>query len=148
MATYATNDEVVAEFKSLDITSSGAAINATKIQRFREEAYAYIHARIGNKYETPVESGSDAEKVLKQIEIWLVKHRIQQIIPVRTGAEGAKQGDTKPDLEKKAEAVLEQILEGKMKLDGAELLSSADGVASFNVSEGTEHTVKKDEDQW
>lgn len=146
--TYCTTDEVKTEFKNLDTTSSGATITNAKIDGFRDQAYAYINARIGNKYEVPVTGGTDAATILKQVEIWLVKHRIQQIIPVRTGADGAKQGDTKPDLEKKAEAVLEQIVDGKMKLGGATLASSSDGVSSFNVSEGTEHTVKKDEDQW
>jgi len=148
MATYATTDEIKAEFKSLDTTSSGAKVTDLKIDDWRGQAYAYINGRIGNKYDTPVDSGTDAFTILKQVEIWLVKHRIQQIIPVRTGAEGAKQGDLAQDLEKKAESVLDQIAQGKLKMAGADLLSSADGVASFNVSEGTEHTVKKDEDQW
>lgn len=147
MATYATTAEVKAEFKNLT-TGSGYAITDEKIDSFREQEYAYINGRVGNKYDTPVPADTDASEILKKVELMLVKHRIQGILLLKTAAEGAKQGESKEDLGKKAEAILDQIVEGKMKLDGAELLSSADGVASFNVSEGTEHTVKKDEDQW
>jgi hypothetical protein len=148
VATYATTAEVKAEFKSLDTSSSGAVITDTKIDTFRADAYALINARIGNKYSTPVSSSAACFGILRMLEIWLVKARIQRIIPVKTGSDAAKQGDSESDLEKKAESVLEQIVSGKMKMEGADLASSSDGVASFNVSEGTEHTVKKDEDQW
>lgn len=148
MATYATTAEVKAEFKALDTSSSGAVITDAKIDSWRADAYALINGSIGNKYETPVSSSASCFGILRMIEIWLVKARIQSIIPVKTGTDAAKQGESPDDLEKKAKSLLQSISDGKFKMDGATLASSADGVSSFNVSEGTEHTVKKDEDQW
>lgn len=148
MATYATTAEVKAEFKSLDTTSSGAVITNEKIDTWRADAYALINGAIGNKYQTPVDSEAECFGILRMLEIWLVKARIQSIIPVKTGTDAAKQGEGPEDLEKKAKSLLEQISNGKFKMEGATLASTHDGVSSFNVSEGTEHTVKKDEDQW
>lgn len=147
--TYCTTAEVKSEFKSLDTASSGAAITDLKIDGFRDQAYAYINARIGNKYVVPVSATAGCFAILTQIETWLVKDRVQKIIPVRTGTEGVKQNTpASPDLQKKAEELLDQIAAGKLKMDGATLASSADGVSSFNVSEGKRHKIKKDRDQW
>lgn len=148
MATYTTLEEVKAEFKSLDTTSPGVTMTDVKIDRFREEAFALINAKIGNKYKTPIDAAAGCHAIVKMVELWLVKHRIQSIIPVRTGAEGAKQNERPENLKKMAEEMLEEIVSGKLKMEGATLTTSGDGVSSFNVSQGTEHTVKKDGDQW
>jgi hypothetical protein len=146
--TYCTTADVIAEFKALDTTSTGAAVTSTKIDAMRDQAYAYINAKIGNKYAVPISSSASCAAIVKMVELWIVKHRIQSIIPIRTGNSDAKQNDRPDALMEKAELVLDQIVSGKLKMDGADLASSADGASSFNVAEGLEHTVKKDEDQW
>jgi hypothetical protein len=146
--TYATTQQVKDDFKSLDTTSPGAVVTDTKIDGWRDEAFAEINAAIGNKYALPIAAGSACLVKLRTIEIWLVKARIQSVIPVRTGADGAKQNDPPQDFRKLASAELKAIADGTLKMNGAVLASSADGVASFNVSHGTCHRVKKDTDQW
>lgn len=148
MATYSTTEEVKAEFKELNTTATGAAITNAKIDAWREQAFALINARIGNKYQTPISEEAECSPILKMVELWLVKHRINQVATVRTSADDSKQPGQPESFHKRAMTVLEDIVSGKMSMAGATLRSSADGVSSFNVDEGNEHTVKKDEDQW
>lgn len=146
--TYCTTPEVIGEFKSLNTTSTGVAITDAKIDGFRDDAFAYINAKIGNKYATPIPADAGCFAIVRMIELYIVKARIQSIIPVRTAADGAKQNEKPEDLAKKADDLLEVIVSGKIKMAGATLASTSDGVSSFNVDQGTPHIVKKARWQW
>ncbi len=147
--TYCTTQEVKDEFKDLDTTSAGVAVTTAKIDGFRDQQFAVINGRIGNKYSTPVaSSATQAFAILKMIETWMVKARVQGVTGVSTASDKAKQNESPKDLEKKASDMLDMICAGKLRLEGATLLQTGDGVSSFNVDEGVEHVVQKDEDQW
>lgn len=146
MATYSTVEEVKSEFKDL-VTSGDTAIDDEEIDAFRADAFSYINARIGNKYQTPVPDTAECINILKQIEIWFVKDRIESIVRRNLPA-GKKVGSLAGSLKKDAEDLLDKIISGKMRMGGATLRTSADGVKSFAVANGEAHQVKKGTDQW
>ena len=141
---YASTSDVTNEFKSL--TLNDASVSSAKVTEWLAQADAYINAKLGLRYVVPI-TGTAALIIVKQIETWLVAGRVKDVLEVQSGSTKADQG-TRGDLGKKAEAMLSEIVAGKMKLTDATLATSADGVRSFNVDESEEHTFKKGEDQW
>ncbi len=145
---YCVSTDVVAEFKSLDIVSAGVPVTTAKVSEFISQADAIINAKVGLKYEVPVAAGAtESLKILKQISTWLVANRVKEILRLETGDKKVELLAT-GNLEKKAFAMLDEIVKGTLKLSDATLATSADGVRSFAVDNDEEHTFKKGEDQW
>lgn len=145
--TYSTNDQVIAEFKELQ-TGAGSNFTPEKIDAFRDDAFSYINGRIGNKYSTPVPSSAACVAILKTVEVWLVKHRIEGIRTTRMSADDSKQTTKAVNFERKAEDMLDKIIAGTMRMDGATLRTTSDGMSSFNSDSGAEYKVDPDKDQW
>lgn len=146
--TYCENADIIAEFKDLKVASD-AILTTGKIDDMRDQAYAYINARVGRKYATPIVATASLP-IVQMIETYLVAHRIKRILPVKTGQDKSSQGDPSfSDYRKDAEAMLEKIEKGTMPLDGAVLRKSGDGVQSYTSSTtADERTFKRDRDQW
>jgi hypothetical protein len=143
---YCTNAQVAAEFKNLSFSSSSTPTDTT-VDRFIEEADAEINARIGLKFDVPV-TGAQALIIARQLSIDIVSERVRRIIRVKTGAEPTRQDGRDGDTAKEARERIEQIVKGTFLLSDATLVSSSDGLFSYNVSEDEEHTFEKGTDQW
>ncbi len=141
---YCTPSDVTSEFKKLTLNDS--TVSTAKVTEWISQADAYIDGKIGLKYEVPI-TATEALKIVKQISIWLVAGRVKDVLETATGESSTEQV-SRGDLAKMAKALIQEIIEGKLKLSGATLASSSDGVRSFAVDNAEEHTVKKGEDQW
>jgi hypothetical protein len=142
---YCTTSDVTNEFKKLTLNDS--TISTAKVTEWISQADAYIDGKVGLKYTTPVSGATESLKILKQISTWMVAGRVKQALDQDTGDDRLEQ-ITKGDLEKKAKAMLQEIVDGKLLLSDATIRRSGDGVKSFAVDEEEEHTIKKGEDQW
>lgn len=142
---YSTVEEVSSEFK--DVTfSTTTSVTTADVTRFIAEADAEIDARVGLVYVTPIEATA-ALKVLKLISVGLVANRIKSILAVKTGSDKADQGEKKSG--DPFRAMLREIVEGTMALQGATKNVAGDGVKSYSSSSVCEaHTFKKGEAQW
>lgn len=141
---YCVHGDVTNEFKKL--TLNDATISQAKVTEWISQADAYIDAKLGLRYETPI-TGTEALKICKQISTWIVAGRVKEALDQDTGDDRVDQ-IMRGDLEKKAKAMLTEIVEGKMILSDATIRRTGDGVKSFVVDEGEEHVMKKGEDQW
>lgn len=143
---YCTNSDVQAEFKSLTYTSG--LITSAKVDEWIAQADAYINARIGLKYQTPV-TDADALSILKTISVWFVAYRVKDILITSTGSPAVDQNSQpRNDYMKLAEARLQLIIDGKLPLPNTSLANSTDGVKSYSYANSIEHTFKKDVAQW
>ena len=130
---YCTVSEVASEFKDVTFNSS-STVTDTEVSGFIDQQTEVIDARLSSKYDVPIVEADSPKsfKILKMICIWCVADRVRQIMQVKEiGDEKLKQGTRAPNSCKKAEALLEQILNGKLPLQDANLLSSADGFSGF-----------------
>lgn len=142
---YCETTDVAEEFKSIKFDSPNA-IKTTQVERFIEEADALINVTLGSKYLIPI-TGTNALILMRQISLSLVAQRIKDILQVKT-ADDSKQ-DTRPDFNKfDPMKMLKALASGSITLTDAVLSSSTDGIKSFNVDNGEEHTFLKNTDQW
>lgn len=143
---YCTNAEVAAEFKNLTFSGSSTPTSTT-VDNWIAQADAEIDSRVGLKYVVPL-TGSNALIIAKQLSTAIVAERVRRTLKIKTSEEATRQDGRAGDTAKEARDMMTQIVEGKLKLSDATLASSQDGVASFNVSNGEEHTFEKSVDQW
>ena len=150
MATqYCSSDEVQEEFKSLTF-GTGTSVTSDRVDRFIEEASAYINSKIGLVYTTPVVEADSPESwmVLRMICIMLVVKRLKPILSVRAPTEKDSQESEGEDDVGGAEKMLKDIIDQKLLLTDAPKISSSGVVNSYSRTNGLEHTMKKGEDQW
>jgi phage gp36-like protein len=143
---YATSTEVVGEFKDLTVAASGTNISDADMARFLADADAEINSRLSVKYTTPI-TGTEALVLMRMIECWMVKHRIEKILEVKTGRPVDSQEGGK-SLRQQALDLIKAIVEGNVKLTDATLASTGDGVGSYTSENGTEHIFDRDTVQW
>jgi phage gp36-like protein len=144
---YCTREDVQAEFRGLEI-EAGSVITPAKLDAFISQASREIDGRIGVRFITPVTSGDGALEILKTICVWLVAPRVKEILEVKTASPDTSQAIRGGSTAKDARKMLDDIVEGKLLLDGASPRNAANGVSSFNVSNNQEHQFKRNEDQW
>jgi len=148
---YSTTDQVASEFKSIDFGAASSVVVTAEVTRFIEEADAEIDSQIGQKYVVPIDSTNHPEsfKIVRMLSIWLVADRVRQIMEMKNIApEAIEQGVRVPNSAKMAREMIKKIVQGKMTLSDAELVSAANGVRSFSVDNSEEHTFQKNVDQW
>lgn len=136
---------VVGEFKDLTISAS-TAVTTTKLTQFIADADAEINSRLGVKYKTPI-TGTESLVMVTMIATWLVKHRIIEVLHVKTADDKTSQVGSKSYRET-ALAVLKEIASGNIILTDAVLKTSADGVRSFSNDNATANIFDRSIDQW
>jgi hypothetical protein len=149
---YCTTDQVAEEFKDLtfgDGSSGSSPITSDRVDRFCQEASAYIDGRIGLLYTTPVSSTTSPNSylILQQIAALLVGRRLKPILKVQSAAptnsqEGKAASELDPD------KMLQEIVDQKTLLADAVSRDSTGGVNSFAAGNGVVHTFKRDTRQW
>lgn len=142
---YSVVADVQAEFKGITFSGS-TAVTTTTIESWITQADAYINSRVGMVYETPVSSG-DGLELLKEISIKLVAHRIKKVLEVKTGGTEADQGEVAND-RKDAMAMLQAIVDKKLVLAGASVISGELGIQSYANKNNEEYVFKKGVEQW
>lgn len=143
---YCNNAQVASEFKEITFSTS-SSVTTADVDRFIEEADSEIDARIGTRFVVPV-TGPISLITLRQISIWLVTYRIREILRVKNPSKETEQNVRDGNMRAQALKMLDDIVKGLMTLADASLINSADGVSSYGVSAGLEHTFRKGEDSW
>lgn len=142
---YATTAQIERDFKDITFSSS-TSVTDTDVAAFIEEADAEIDANLADKYEVPI-TGAAALIVVRTISIAIVADRIRGILTIKTGDEKKDQAQGKSASEI-ARQRLKDIRDGKIKLVGATLAQSSDGIKSYATDEDLEPIFSMDEDQW
>lgn len=146
---YCTVDDIKADFKGIEIESSGTTITTAKAQEIIDQTSAYINGRIGVKYVVPVTAGADALLILKTICLFICGERVKNILEVKTG-DNQQESDKKQmnNIARTPKDDLDLIVKGLLLLDGATLKSSDQGISSFNSDNCVGHTIDVKRQQW
>lgn len=142
---YCTNSDVTNEFRRLTLNDS--TVSTAKVDAWISQEDAYIDGKVGLKYVVPI-TATEALKIIKKISILLVSARVKDALDMGEDADPKIEIIEKGNPRKKAEAMLQDIIDGKLLLSGASLATSADGVKSFNASNSIEHVMDKSKRQW
>ncbi len=154
---YASNTDVVAEFKALSqnggfTTTTG--VTAAQVDEWCTRASNFIDSKIGGKYSVPVGSiaSPNSFSLLKEICVWLVAGRVANVLNLQTGDAKTSSGtNKKTDFKSQAMDALDEIRSGKMKLNDGVLATSADGAQSYtndNVDTTQPPTFTRGGDNW
>ncbi len=144
---YCTSDDVALEFKGIAPWSSSTIPTSDAVDDFIEQSDGLIDARIGVRYSTPV-TGTVSLIILKQISIWLVAGRIQNILRVKTGKEEVDQAGGVGSLLTKANKLLDQIAAREVILSDATEINAHMGMKSYNADNSITPTFERSTDVW
>lgn len=142
---YCTNAQVSSEFKGITFSAS-SSITDTEVDRFIEEADAEIDGKVSQVYTTPI-TGTVSLIIVRTISIWLVKDRINKILAVKTGNDEDNQSGEE-SLGSRARQMLNDIVDRKLDLPDATLVTASDGVKDYNYANSIEPTFKRGTVQW
>lgn len=146
---YATNAQVASEFKNITFSAT-SSITLDEVDRFIEEADAYIDSKLSQKYVTPI-TGTTSLILVRQISVWLAAQRVKDIMRVKSGATEKDQGVGKTKirrLDDMAKEMLSDILNDKLELPDASLKDTSEGVYSYVYHNNIDHKFDMENDQW
>ena len=148
---YATSADIESEFKNLDFDASGAKVTAAEVTEFITQESNIIDMRLSNRYETPI-TGTASLSILKKITIDCVAYRVAKILNLKKELplpdESIKQDMNYASACRQSKKLLDDIFEGIVILQDAELKLSGTGVASYNVDNNILPVFERDTDQW
>lgn len=141
---YSLHSDVANEFKEIDMVNG--KITEAKVTEFISQADAYIDSRIGLIYTVPV-TGVESLKVLKEISIDFVAQRIAYILETKSITPKGDQYVPK-NLGRQAELRLQMIVDKKLLLSDADLISSTGGVSSYTGENTVNRAFRQGVNQW
>ena len=147
---YSSVANVQSEFRKIEF-GTDTTVTETEVEDFISEADALIDSIIGLRYIVPVSSSVSPNgfKILKMISRKLVAMRVKAILEVKDASADAVNQDVRADFSKSdLLKMLKDIASGKILLDDAVLISSGQGLSSFNVETNQEADFKKNVNQW
>lgn len=140
---YSVAADIESEFKKLSFTTG--PVSTAEVTEFIVQADAIIDSKIGRRYVTPVTADASALSILKFISIGCVVQRVRDILEVKNISRQVDQEVKREDIGARAKKLLDQIANKLLDLPGATLVSTGDGVNSFNADNGTEYFHKKND---
>lgn len=143
---YCTYQEVVSEFKSLDVEKPGAVVTSDLINSWIAQADAYINARLNTLYVTPITDADDL-LLIKQVTIGIVAQRIAYKMEVKGISANGDQYIPKDKIRESKE-ILEMLIKREMILSGTNRATSHAGVSSYTEENSTERVFDTECDQW
>jgi hypothetical protein len=129
MATYTSSSAVQSEFKSVTF-GVGTAVTSSDVDEFITQEETALEAEVSQIYEIPI-TGSRSISLMKMMSTLMVKARILDILPVKTGKPDADQGSGGEALRERVTAMLEKIQKKEIILTDATLRQSSGGVKSY-----------------
>ena len=147
MGVYVDIEDIESEFKQIDFGATNAAVSDAEVTEFITQVEKYVESRISCKYAVPI-TASAATPIVKTICTYIVKDRVQKIIMKKTSS--AADQEKVFDYLQTAEDMLTAVCEGDIKLIGATLQESGNGVGSWSSTNSStfSRTFKRDTDQW
>ncbi len=144
---YAAVTDIEAEFRSL-IASTGESVTTNKITEWIAQEEAALNGQVGTIYTIPV-TGTQGIAIMKLMTTLMVKARITDMLPVKTGTRPPDQGKSEGELlRERVDKMLEKIMKRDMLLPGAPLAQTSGGVSSYTQANDIQREVFKDEDNW
>lgn len=146
---YTTYTEIEADFKDMTFDASTGNVKQADVTQFIVEADALINAYVGMKYTVPVTTG-EGLNLLKLLSRSLVTARIKKLLEVKQ----EKSNDSNQSVigvllnTKDVMAILKDIRNGDLTLEGGAALVSGGGFYNNNVNEDVEPVFEKDTKQW
>jgi hypothetical protein len=145
---YCERQDVINDFKKLDVAASGTIITNAKLDELIEQESNYIDGIISKRYLTPVDEVNSPVgfSILKRICVFRVSLRVKNILEIRSDAtqlsseeKFTQNGVRTPNDD------LQLIVSGKLLLPDVQRVSSSLGIKSGN-SECNPFSVNKQ--QW
>jgi hypothetical protein len=145
---YCERQDVINDFKKLDVAASGTIITNAKLDELIEQESNYIDGIISKRYITPVDEINSPVgfSILKRICVFRVSLRVKNILEIRSDAtqlnseeKFTQNGVRTPNDD------LQLIVSGKLLLPDVQRVSSSLGIKSGN-SECNPFSVNKQ--QW
>ena len=146
---YCTADQVADEFNGIGSFSASTQPTSSTVERWIAEADQVIDAKVGLRYEVPLNSSDhpNAIIIIRNIAIMLVSARVRRRLN-RSGPSGETAKTFTQETDSKAMKMLDQIAEGKVSLPELTPKNPKLGIGSFAVDNSEEYTFKKNVDQW
>ena len=150
---YATVANIEGEFKSITFSPTTSPTD-TEVGGFLTQADQEIDATIAVKYLLPIDgANTKALELLKSIEISIVSDRVAAILKVKSSSQKVNQDPKSGRFSNWGRDMLKKITKGTVLLlnpTGTEidLVTTHDGIESFNVDNNIEHEFDKGVDQW
>lgn len=141
---YAVTSDVASEFKNVEFTAQ-TPVTATEVTAFITQADGEINGYVGKVYTIPI-TGTESLAVMKMISVWLVAHRVSQILQVKTVTEETETGAK--SLREQALELLDKIVKREFVLTDAPLLSSTGGFKSYASDNSLDYSFHKNRDEW
>lgn len=143
---YAADTDIQAEFKSITF-SGNASVSTADVTEFISQEEAALNAAVSTVYATPITS-TNGVKIMKLMTTLMVKARIMDILPVKTGNADVEQGNPADALRERVGDMLKRILNKTLLLADATLSETSGGVKDYNSSNDIEQKWQRDVDQW
>ena len=148
---YCSRQDIIDDFKKLDIAASGTVITEAKLDALIAQETNYIDGMICSKYITPVVVGTSpiGFSILKRVCIFRVSLRVRNILEIRSDSTQANSEEKFADNKVRTpNDDLDMIAQGKLKLPDAQRRSSSLGIQSGSNQAGECNPFKVGEQQW
>jgi len=85
---YTTEALVIAEFKNLDVQSSGTMLVTSQLEEWIDQECAIINGAIGGRYETPIIEANNPQAflILRRIATAMVAKRVRAFLATKTAS--------------------------------------------------------------
>jgi hypothetical protein len=148
---YCTKADILADFKALKVEDSGTAVTTSSLEEIIEQESNYIDARIGLRYQNPVDENDypEAFSILKRICIFRVSERVKSITEIK-GPSTQQTSDEKADVNKvrRVKTDLDLIVEGSLLLKDVPLLNQNGSVSSWAIDNCGSNVFDMNKDNW
>ena len=125
---YAIYTDVLSEFKDLAITAT-TIVTIAEVTEYIAQTENIVNAQLSQIYVTPV-TDTMSTSIIKNIVIWFVAHRVQEVMKLRSGEElDSKNAE---NLYQKAQDLLDKIIDKKLLSEATLNSSTNTGVEDFN----------------
>lgn len=127
---YVTYNDIENEFKNTAFSAS-TKLTSTEVTEIITQTENRVNAELGQVYVTPVTNTTDIS-ILKTIVIYFVKHRVTEILALRSGEE--LDDDAETSLETKAQKLLDKIIQKKLLHNTTRKTTNNAGVEDYNYN--------------
>ena len=124
---YAAYTDIQNEFKNTAFDAT-AKLTSTEVTEIITQTENTVNAQLAQVYSTPVTNSTDVS-IIKRLIIMFVKHRVQEILKLKSGEELDSEESS---LEDKAQKMLDKIIEKKLLHNTTRKTTNNVGVEDYN----------------
>lgn len=125
---YAVVSDIQSEFKNTSFTTT-SSLTSTEVTELITQTENKVNAELAQVYVTPVTNATDVS-ILKTIVIYFVKHRVQEILALKSGEK--LDSEDQSNLEDKAQEMLDKIIDRKLLHNTTRKSTNNSGIEDYN----------------